>query len=128
MTTSVIANASECIKILKQTGEIVLFVHTKSYLHNDLKGDNVFLDGANHNPILAESRKISNARFLKPKLHRGDRESIAGNVYFFGVLIHRVLKDRNFDVPDLKSPAKKYLTARPGKRAELKDILKEVRL
>ena len=131
-----IANVSECVKILKQTGEIVLFVHTKGYLHNDLKGNNVLLDGANHNPVLTEGKKISNARLLKPKfdfraaskrLHRGDRHSTASYVYSFGALIHRVLKDGKFDVPALKSTAKKCLTASPEKRPELKDVLKEMR-
>ena len=124
MTTSdVIASVSECVKFLKQTGEIVLSVHTKGYLHNDLKGNNALLDGANHNPILTDfgkSRKISNARLLKPKfdiraaskrLHGGDRQSIASDVYSVGTLIHRVLKDGKFNVPTLKSTAKKCLTA-----------------
>ena len=61
------ANVSKCVKTLKQTGETVLFVHTKGYLHNDLKEDDVVLHGANHNPILTESRTISNARLLKLK-------------------------------------------------------------
>ena len=130
-----IANVSECFKILKQTGEIVLFVHTKGYLHNDLKGNNALLDGANHNPVLTESKKISDARLMKPKfdiraaskrLHRGDRQSTASYVYSFGAFIHRVLKDGKFDVPALKSTAKKCLTASPGKRLELKGVLKEM--
>ena len=125
-----IANVSECVKIFKQTGEIVLFVHTKGYLHNDLKGNNVL------NPVLTESKKFSNARLLKPKfdiraaskhLHCGDRQSTASYVYCFGALIHRVLEDGKFDVPALKSTAKKCLTASPGKRPELKDVLKEMR-
>ena len=45
----------------------MLVVHTKGYLHNDLKGDDVVLDGENHNTIFTESRKISNARLLKLK-------------------------------------------------------------
>ena len=127
-----IANVSECVKILKQTGEIVLFVHTKGYLYNDLKGEQC----SNHNPVLTESKKISNARLLKPKfdiraaskrLHCGDRQSTASYVYSFGALIHRVLKDGKFDVPALKSTAKKCLTASPGKRPELQDVLKEMR-
>ena len=95
------------------------------------------MDGANHNPILTESRKISNARLLKPKfdiraatkrLHRGDRQFIASDVYSFGASIHRVLRDRKFDVPALKSTAKKCLTASPRKRPELNDVLKEMGL
>ena len=119
-----IASVSEYIKFLKPTGEIVLSVHTKGYLHSDLKGNNVLLDGANHNPILTDfgkSRKISNARLLKPKfdiraaskrLHGGERQSVASDAYSaFSTLIHQVLKDGKFNVPALKSTAKKCLTA-----------------
>ena len=136
-----IASVSKCVTFLKQTGEIVLSVHTKGYLHSDLKGNNVLLDGANHNPILTDfgkSRKISNARLLKPKfdiraaskrLHGGDRQSIASDAYSaVGTLIHRVLKDGKFNVPALKSTAKKCLTTSPGKRLEITDVLKEMGL
>ena len=133
-----IASVSKCVKFLKQTGEIVLSVHTKGYLHSDLKGNNVLLDGANHNPNLTDfskSRKISNTRLLKPKfdiraaskrLQGGDRQSISSNVYSVATLDHRVLKDGKFNVPALKSTAKKCLTASPGKRPELKDVLIEM--
>ena len=145
VTTGMVAVAEDCIKILKQIGEILLFLHTKGYLHNDLKGNNVVLDGANLNPIIIDfgkSRKISKTRLLKPKvdikkaseryphiapeLHRGERQSIASDVYSFGALINRVLKDGKFDVPALKSAAKSCLSASPGKRPELKDILQEM--
>ena len=66
VTTSMVDGADGCVKTLKQIGEIVLFLHTKGYLHNDLKGNNVVLDGANHNPIIIDfgkSRKIQRQGF-----------------------------------------------------------------
>ena len=39
---------------------------------------------------------------------------MASDVYSFGALIHRVLKDGQFNVPALKSTAKKCLTPSPG--------------
>ena len=143
VTSGVIANDGECVTILRETGEILLFLHTKGFLHNDLKGNNVVLDGANHKPVLIDfgkSRKISQARFLKPEvnieeackryphiapeLHRGDRQSKESDVYSFGALISRVLKDGTFNIPALKRVAKRSLSVTPGKRPELKDVLK----
>ena len=145
VANGVIANDSECVTILRETGEILLFLHTKGFLHNDLKGNNVVLDGANHKPVVIDfgkSRKISKARFLKPKvnikeackryphiapeLHRGDRQTKASDVYSFGAIIERVLKDGKFNIPALKRIAKKCLSATPGKRPELEDALKEM--
>jgi len=50
------------------------------------------------------------------------------DVYSFGALIHRVLKDGKFDVPDLKSVAKKCLSVNARKHVELKDVLNEMGL
>lgn len=121
VTTGVIGNSSKCCKILKETAEILLFLHTKGFLHNDLKGNNALLDGTDHTPILIDfgkSRKISKARFLKPKvdieeackryphiapeLRHGDRQSTASDVYSFGALVNRVVKDGNFNIPALR--------------------------
>ena len=103
------------------------------------------MDGTNHNPILIDfgkSRRIVKARLLKPKvniaeaskryphiapeLHRGERQSTASDVFSFGALINRVLIDSKFDIPALKSAAKKCLSSSPGKRPELRDVLKEM--
>ena len=133
VTTGIIANVSECVNILKQTGEILFFVHTKGYLHKDLKENNVFLEGANHNLILIDFGNFGKVDIraawkhylhIAPKLHRRDRQSTASDVYSFGALILQVLKDGKFNVPALKSTAKKNLSASPGKRQELKDVLK----
>ena len=54
VTTGMVAGADGYVKILKQIGEILLFLHTKGYLLNDLEGNNVVLDGANHNLIIID--------------------------------------------------------------------------
>lgn len=63
---------------------------------------------------------------IAPELHRGDRQSTASDVYSFGALVHRVLKDGKFNVPALKSVAKNCLSTNPGKRSELKEVLQEI--
>ena len=103
------------------------------------------LDSENHDPVLIDSgksKRISQARLLKPKiniqealkhyphiapeLHRGDRQSRASDVYSFGALIHRVLKDGKLDVPTLNSVVKKCLSVSARKRPELKHVLNEM--
>ena len=72
VTEGIITDVSECVRILKQIGETLLFLHDKGYLHNDLKGNNVVLDSANHDPVLIDfgkSKRISKARLLKPKVN-----------------------------------------------------------
>lgn len=106
VATGFIKNISECIKVLKEICEALMFVHNRGYLHNDLKGNNVVLEGSDLCPVVIDfgkSRKIKKAKFLKPKLnpkeasrlyphiapelHRGERQTTSSDVYSFGALI-----------------------------------------
>lgn len=139
--TGLIPDINQCTAILKQTCEVLMFMHTKGYLHNDLKGNNVVLDGASHKATLIDfgkSKHITKVKLRKPKvniadaakkyphiapeIHRGERQSTASDVYSFGVLTLRVLKDGKFDNPDLKNTAKRSLSSIPGKRPKLEEI------
>ena len=40
-STRMIANADKCIAILKETCETLTLLHSRGYLHHDLKGNNV---------------------------------------------------------------------------------------
>ena len=139
--TGLIADVAECTEILKQTCEVLMFIHQKGYLHNDLKGNNIVLDGTSHKATLIDfgkSKKIAKVKLTKPKvnvadatlkyphiapeIHRGERQSTASDVYSFGVLTLKVLKDGQFDNPALKSTAKRCLSSIPGKRPKLEEI------
>lgn len=108
VTNGLVTDVSMHVKILKQTGRILLF----------LKGNNVVLDGVNLDAILIDfgkSKQISKTKLLKPKvhvkevsqryphivpeLHCGGKQSTSSDVYSFGASIHRVLKDGKFDIP-----------------------------
>ena len=139
--TGLIADVTECATILKQTCEVLTFMHKKGYLHNDVKGNNVVLDGASHKATLIDfgkSKKITKVKLTKPKvniadaalkyphiapeIHWGERQSTASDVYSFGVLTLKVLKDGKFDNPALKSTAKRCVSSIPGKRLKLEEI------
>ena len=139
--TGMIADVNECAAILKETCEVLMFIHRKGYLHNDLKGNNVVLDGASHKATLIDfgkSKQISKAKLMKPKvniadaakkyphiapeIHRGERQSTASDVYSFGVSTLKVLKDGKFNNRALKSTAKRCLSSIPGKRPKLEEF------
>ena len=68
----IIADVSKCVKILKQIGEALFFLHEKGYLHSDVKGNNAVLDSKNHAPVhvdFGKSKRISQPRLLKPKVN-----------------------------------------------------------
>ena len=91
----VIQDVAMCANILKQTCEILMFIHERGFLHNDLKSNNVVIDGSENKPVIIDfgkSCKIVKARLRKPKvniektmnkfphiapeMHRGERQSI----------------------------------------------------
>ena len=70
--TGIIADVTECAEIRRQICEVLLFMHKRGYLHNDLKGNNVVLDGASHKAFVIDfgkSRKIAKAKLMKPKVN-----------------------------------------------------------
>ena len=118
-----------------------MFIHKKGYLHNNLKGNYIVLDGTSHKATLIDfgkSKKIAKVKLTKPKvnvadaalkyphiapeIHRGEKQSTASDVYSFGVLTLKVLKVGHFDNPALKNTAKRCLSSIPGKRPKLEEI------
>ena len=51
--------------ILSQSGKILLFLHTKGFLHDDLNRNNVLLDGATHKPDLIDFGKNNQGEDFK---------------------------------------------------------------
>ena len=97
--TGLISDVTECAAILKQICEVLIFMHSKGYLHNNLKGNNVILDGTSHKATLIDfwkSKKITMVKLTKakvniaeaalkyphiaPEIHRGERQSTARGV------------------------------------------------
>ena len=131
-----------CANILKQTYEILIFIHERGFLHNDLKSNNVVIDGSENKPVIIDfgkSCKIVKARLRKPKvnieksmnkfphiapeIHRGERQTIASDVFSFGYLVTRLFKDAKLEFPPvLKEVAKKCQRSIPEKRPKLVDF------
>ena len=130
----VIQDVAMCTNILKQTCEILMFIHERGFLHNDLKSNNVVIDGSETKPVIidfGESCKIVKARLRKPKvnieksmkkfphiapeIHGGERQSIASDAFSFGYLVTRLFEDAKLEIPPvLKEVAKKCQSSIPG--------------
>ena len=141
-STGMIRKAEECVEILRQTCEALVHMHNQGFLHNDLKGNNVVLGGKQRSPVIIDfgkSCQISKSRLRTPKLnvdaaikryphiapevHRGEKQTTASDVYSFGLLIKRVLKDSKFNVKGLNEITKRCLSSVPSKRPSLLEVL-----
>ena len=96
-----------CANILKQTCEILMFIHERGFLHNDLKGNNVVIDGSENKHVIIDfgkSCKIVKARLRKPKVNNEKsmnkfphialemQRGVASDVFSFGYLVTRLFR------------------------------------
>jgi len=121
-----------------------MFIHNRGYLHGDLKGNNVVIAGSAHKPVIIDfgkSQEIAKAIRPKPKvnfekarkryphvapeLHRGERPSVASDIFSFGALISKVLEDGEFQIPSVKNIAERCISTTPAKRPELSKVMKK---
>ena len=121
----VIQDVAMCANILNQTCELLMFIHERGFLHNDLKSNNVVIDGSENKPVIIDfgkSCKIVKARLRKPKvnieksmnkfphiapeIHRGERHSIASDVFSFGYLVTRLFKGAKLEIPPVLKTSK----------------------
>jgi len=140
-SNGIIRNVEECAAILKEICNSLMYVHDKGYLHNDLKGNNVVLQGQQRRPVLIDFGKsclISKAVLREPKLnvdkaiqqyphiapeiHRGERQTTASDTYSFGVLIKHVLKAGKFTLRTLEDIAGRCMSSAPAKRPTLEEV------
>ena len=119
----VIQDVAMCANILKQTCEILMFIHERGFLHNELKSNNVVIDGSENKPVIIDfgkSCKIVKARLRKPKVNIEKsmnkfphialemQRGVASDVFSFGYLVTRLFKDAKVETPPvLKEVAKK---------------------
>ncbi|CAH3181121.1 unnamed protein product, partial [Porites lobata] len=52
-----IQDVAMCANILKQPCEILIFIHERGFLHNDVKGNNVVIDGSENKPVIIDFGK-----------------------------------------------------------------------
>ena len=113
---------SKWCQIMYHCADALLYIHSRKFLHNDLKGDNinVIISGSKNNfyPVIIDfgkSTETSNGKFYKlplgdqekyrkyhkhiaPEVVRGTHaQSQASDVYAFGLLLSLLCKYKPFE-------------------------------
>jgi len=137
---------SDCAIIFKEIGEALSHMHSKHYLHNDIKGDNIIL--ACHNgihPIIIDFGKVREVRnakyytlspakkqmyrkyhwYIAPELIEGSHpQSYESDIFSFGTLLKWVCKYKQFQ--SLLTIARNCTLCKPSLRPMLKDICEQL--
>ena len=134
-------NKAETNTVFQEICKALEYIHSKGYLHNDLKAYNVVLErqGDSFHPIIidfgksraiekAEGRKrCVNSEYIAPEVKNGNKESAASDVYSFGKMLEAVVSCRSFKDAFaniiLTTPAD-YACARPTVDTVLTELMK----
>ena len=152
MKSGIIKSIPRWTRIFKEIADALLYVHNKSLLHNDIKGDNILLSNllSEEHPVLIDfgkCRKLCNAKWYKlndkekeryfkehchlaPELINGTHcQTLASDVYSYGYLLRQCCKvsvaTLGVDNP-LKLMSKKCLHKNPIDRPTLHNILNQL--
>lgn len=103
---------SQVIQVFRDICSVLQYVHGKGYLHNDIKSNNVLLQPfgeSEYQPVLIDfgksklieqgerrSRSKVSASYLAPEVVKGNRETIASDVYSFGKMLQLAVSRRSF--------------------------------
>jgi serine/threonine protein kinase len=118
------------------------YIHTKGYIHNDLKANNVVLEGprGSYNPVIIDFGNCVRAADAKPRfpmakylrdidsyiapeiLDGTGKPSPSSDIYSFAKMIDFVSKRCNLTLPSL---VKSALASNSGMRPSLADLKKE---
>lgn len=130
---------------MRKMCEALLHLHKNGNLHNDLKGNHVPLDGKVDAPVIIDFGKscqivkagvrkpkldidkaIAHYTHIAPEIHRGEKQTTSSDVYSFGAMVARVLKEGKFEIPALKQASRKCPSSNPTKRPKLEELLQKI--
>ncbi|WP_051304134.1 serine/threonine-protein kinase [Calidithermus chliarophilus] len=91
----------DAVRGLQQIGQVVLFLHQRGIIHQDIKPSNIYLKGADFKlGDLGVAKSRSNPRpleragspfYMAPELFAGEEATEASDTYSFGVLAYELL-------------------------------------
>ena len=137
-------NSTDCISLFIEIASTLSYVHSKGYLHNDIKANNVVLerksDSAKYDPILIDfgkstklglpsskrssscsSRKI----YLAPEVQKERRYSISSDIYSLGRMLKAVSCLIGF-YEKVRVLVKKATDQNPGDRPTVEEFLQQI--
>lgn len=130
-----------------ECADALLFIHTKGYLHNDLKGNNVIISDDNNSlhPVIIDfgkSTTVSKGKLCKlslqdqkkyrkyhnhiaPEVVRGTHpQSTASDVYAFGLLLSWLCKYKIYE--PIRKLAFSCINGTPEKRPSTQQLVAEL--
>ena len=139
----------EWCRIMYECADALLFIHSKDYLHNDLKGDNVIISDANNSlhPVIIDFGKSTTLakgkvyqlslrdqekyrkhhKHIAPEVVRGTHpQSPASDVYGFGLLLSLLCKYKPYE--PLRKMAFSCINGTPEKRPTTQQLVAELQL
>ncbi|CAB4020079.1 probable serine threonine- kinase gdt4 [Paramuricea clavata] len=137
-------------RIFYEVADILLCVHKKSFLHNDIKADNILITKRNKciHPILIDfgkCRRVSQAKWYKldkkqqekyfknhwhlaPELILGTHcQSFASDVFSLGIMLSTIYKALQLKCKVLKTIYRNSVSPNPASRILVKDILRQLK-
>lgn len=136
-------------RIIYEVADALLFVHKKSFLHNDIKADNILLTTRKKciHPILIDfgkCRRVSQAKWYKldkkqqeryfrnywhlaPELILGTHcQSFASDVFSLGIMLSTIYKTLQLKCEVLKTIYRLCVLKNPASRLLIKEILHQL--
>ena len=127
----------QLIDIFIQVCCILQHIHSKGYLHNDLKTNNIILEkGAEHyRPLIIDfgkSRKIEELQFQKslcrgkaaylaPEVQTG-HQSVSSDIYSLGYMLHSTSKQLQRESRSIRNIVKRSTRENPNERLKLDEF------
>lgn len=139
----------EWCRIMYECADALHFIHSKEYLHNDLKGDNVIIYEAHNSlhPVIIDFGKSTTLakgkvyklsikdqekyrkvyKHIAPEVVRGTHpQSQASDVYAFGLLLSLLCKHKPYE--PLRKLAFSCINGTPEKRPTTQHLVAELQL
>ena len=131
-----------------ECADALYYIHSKEYLHNDLKGDNVIINENSNSlhPVIIDFGKCSKIaggklyhlsprdqekyrkyhNHIAPEVVRGTRsQSTASDIYAFGLLLSLLCKNKPYVEP-LRKLAFACINGSPEKRPSTQHLVAEL--
>jgi serine/threonine protein kinase len=139
-------NKAQTIVIFQEICQVLNYIHTKGFLHNDLKSNNVLLEqrsdgfrpvvidfGKSRKSINNATKRITtkrsfNASYLAPEVKTaGNQESTASDIYSLGKMLESTVSRRSF-AGCFKNIIEKTTAFLVCNRSKLEDVLTDFKL
>ena len=104
-------NKAATVSVFQAICNTLQYIHGKGFIHNDLKSNNVLLkrEQDSFHPIIIDFgkssrieeakgyKRSSGADYLAPEVRRGEKESLASDIFSLGKMLEGAVHNRSFE-------------------------------